>query len=423
MQRKTNKNESKRIYGSIIKLGGKRTEPFTVRLTLGYDNKGFPVYEFLDTFSNELDAELCRRDYSQNPYDIVIAHEKYSRIIAFAKLPSMVLDESKIVIEEDLSGYTFADVYKGFKELYFPAKEQIEQERLTHRKARGKLGASNAASLASAYNNSKPLHNRIYSSLTKLDFENVINNSSGKRSKLANMRNLYVKLDEYAHDKKIIHDCYAHEISIDYEAENSSRHPYTNKEIEFLWTQEDDQDVDILLTLLYSVMRIEELLSLEIANVFLDDDMMIAGIKTENGKNRRIPIHSKIKHIIEFYYNKNKDKKYLFTDEQGNKIKYDDYYRRFNQLKEEWGEDNFDQTHVIHETRHTAYSDLTRHGADETSKNLIVGHSLGTKKQNNMNDVYGHREDWELKETIELITYKTTKIVEYKNEEQLSKVN
>lgn len=417
--KKSNSNNNSKIYGSIVKLKGERAEPYAVRLTLGYDSKGFPVYEFLDTFEEELDAELCRRDYSRNPYDIFISHEKFKKIVSFAKLPSSIIDKSTIVEEDNKTGYTFKQVYDEWKELYFPTKEEIKQEELTHKKTKGKFSKSNMGNLAAAFNNSKNLHDKLYRNLRKFDFEQTINVTVGKRSKLYNMRNLYVKLDEYAYEKNIIDKCYANKVHVDCEEDNTNRHPYSYKEIEFLWTMESTQDVDIILVLLYSCMRIEELLSLEIENVFLDEEYITGGLKSLSGKNRIIPLHSKIKHIIEFYYNKNKDKKYLFTDENGNKIDYQDYYRRFLKMKKEWGENNFEQTHVIHETRHTSETELDKRGANKRCRDLIMGH-----KSKDVGDrVYNHKTIKELKETIELIFYKETMILEYKNEAELTKVN
>lgn len=417
--KKSNNYNNSKIYGSIVELKGKRSEPYAVRLVLGYDSNGFPVYEFLDTFTEELDAELCRRDYSRNPYNIVISHQKFERIISFAKLPSSVIDASTIIEEEDRTGYTFKQVYEDWKKLYFPAKDEIIREKLTHKKAKGKLSKSNMGNLAAAFNNSKKLHDKLYRNLRKVDFEQTINSTIGKRSKLYNMRNLYVKLDEYAYEKNIIDKCYANKVHVDCEEDNTNRHPYSYDEIKFLWTMQGNRDVDILLILLYSCMRIEELLSLEINNIFLDNDYIQGGLKTQSGKNRIIPIHSKIKHIIEFYYNKNKDKKYLFSDENGAKINYHDYYRRFLQMKKEWIQNNFEQTHVLHETRHTGETELDKRGANKRCRDLIMGH-----KSKDVGDrVYNHKTIEELKETIELISYKETMILEYKNEVETTKAN
>lgn len=238
----------------------------------------------------------------------------------------------------------------------------------------------------------------------------------GRRSKLYNMRNLFVKLDEYAYEKNIIDKCYANKVHIDYEEDNTNRCPYSYDEIKFLWSLEGQQDIDILLVLLYSCMRIEELLSIENANINFKEGYMLGGLKTSNGKNRVIPLHYKIIHIIKKYYNTNN--KYLFTDEFGKKIKYNDYYRRFLEFKNN-NQNNFDIAHVIHETRHTCETELDRRNANKRCRDLLMGH-----KSKDVGDrVYNHKTIEELRETIELISYKETKIFEYKNETELGKAN
>lgn len=369
------------------------------------------MYEFLDTFENELDAELCRRQYSINPYNIFIEHKKYITIKKFSDLPSMVIDKSTIVVEKDRSGYTFKQVYEEWKEIYFPTPEQIKEEEITHTKARGKLSKGNAGSLAAAFKNSKKLHDKVYSTLRKIDFEAAINETEGSRGKLYNMRNLYVKLDDYAHEKGIIDKCYADKVKVDCEEDVTNRHAFTYKEIKFLWTHQGEKDVDIILVLLYNGMRIEELLSLETAKVFLDKNYVIGGLKTKNGKNRIIPIHPKIKPIIERYYNP--ENKYVFTDENGDKIKYNDYYYSFKHLKKEWGEENFDQTHVVHEIRHTIRPEMERRGANQKCMDLIMGH----KSMDTGNRVYNSKTIQELQYTINLITYEEPKIIELKTDD------
>lgn len=223
--------------------------------------------------------------------------------------------------------------------------------------------------LAAAFNNCKILHDRIYRDLTELDFQEVINNTKGKRSKIYNIQNLCRKLDKFALRKNIIEKSYAQFIEIDIEEDETHRKPYNYEEIAFLWTLQGNLLVDILLVLLYSAFRIEELIELETVNIDLENLTMTGGLKTDNGKNRIIPLHSKILHIILKYYDKSN--KYLFVDENGNKIKYDKFYQDFLKFKEA-NKENFDSSHVIHETRHSACSEMDRHGANKKCRDLIM---------------------------------------------------
>lgn len=379
---------------------------------IGYNSKGYPEYHFLDYFEDELDAYLCIREYNNKPYDIYVDEKKYSKIIKFMKLPSKILIKTDNNINR--SGYTFKQVYEEWKEINFPTAEEIKLEEETHKKTPGKLGKSSRGCLQSAFNNSVELHDRIFSTLRRLDFQKVINTTEGSKSKKYDLQNLYHRLDEYAEEMEIVNKTYSKFVNIDVEEDETNRHVYTYDEIKFLWSMEGNFYVDILLILLYCGMRIEELLSLETKNIFFDEGYMIGGLKTEAGKNRIVPIHHKIRHIIEHYYNSKN--KYLFVDKNSKKIKYRRYYDNFTLLKEEW-KDNFDVTHVVHETRHTVNSEMDRHGANKKCRELILGHkSLDTNDR-----IYNHKEIEELKETIELITYEKTEIYEYKTQKKLSR--
>lgn len=106
--------------------------------------------------------------------------------------------------------------------------------------------------LAAAFNNCAILHDKIYADLTDLDFQEVINNTKGCRTKLYNIQNLNKKLDKFALRKKVIQTGYAQFIEIDVQEDETPRVPYSYKEVEFLWTKQGNLIADILLVLLYS---------------------------------------------------------------------------------------------------------------------------------------------------------------------------
>lgn len=407
MQRKNIVNSFK-LYGSIVKLTGKRTEPYAVRMTLGYDNKGYPIYEFLDTFSEELDAELCRRDYCKNPYNIVIEHDKFIKIIKFAKLPSSVIDKSTIIEEIDKSGYTFKQVYEEYSKIFFPTKDEIKYEQDTHKKANGKLSTDTMYVRKASYNNCSQLHNLIYKNIRTIDFQHAVNSiSDNSTKKMQRMRYLFLELDDLAEQKDIITKSYAKHVKVNELETNlvqkNTRLPFTNEEISVLWQQPSCLIRDIVLILLYTGMRIEELLFLFNKNIYLDKNYLIAGLKTSNGKNRIIPIHPIIEPIIKKYFNP--DCQFLFMDGL-DRLLYPKYRVMFNSYME-----NLELVHTSHDTRHTVESELDRKGANTVAKNLIMGH----KNKGTGEDVYTHKSIQELLETIKLLSYKDSKLLYIKN--------
>lgn len=143
-------------------------------------------------------------------------------------------------------------------------------------------------------------------------------------------------------------------------------------------------------------MRIEEMLSLKIENVHLEEEYpyVIGGLKTTAGKNRTIVLNNKILPIIKDYYEQNKNNKYLITNSNGEKYTYGMYRNNiWDKVMEE-----LNMNFTCHCTRHSCISLLHRAGADPLNIKRIVGHSNG-----NITEHYIHSTLKELSETINLI--------------------
>ena len=103
--------------------------------------------------------------------------------------------------------------------------------------------------------------------------------------------------------------------------------------------------------LLYSGARADELLAVYTANIFLDDNYFIGGLKTEAGINREIPIHPAVKHLWEKYYDPNNE--FLFMQPNGNKVDYEYYFYHFQNNFEKLHPEVSD--HTAHDARHMCY--------------------------------------------------------------------
>lgn len=354
--------------GTVIKLSGNRRKPWAVKVP-EYNNMGsFSGKQVcIGYFENRPEADLCLAEYNKG----------------------------RGIFDADKMQYTFADVFADYKREYFPTKEEQKTMRETRKKIIGKLGISNMWQISGSYKQSKTLWNRKYNELRKHDFQLVINSVKDlSGSKLNHIISFFKKMDAYAKELGIIQMGYAQFLEIIPEENKKEKNPFTTQEIEQIWDYEGYTIADIVLVLLYSCMRINELLEIEIKNVFLDENYMIGGLKTEAGKDRIIPIHHIIKPIIEKYYKKNN--KYLFTDENGNKIDYSNYRVEFNNFMEK-----LNMEHISHEARLSGRSELDRKGANKVCIDRILGHKsqgVGEKK-------YTKKTIEELIETIELITY------------------
>lgn len=112
----------------------------------------------------------------------------------------------------------------------------------------------------------------------------------------------------------------------------------------------------------------------------------MGGIKTENGKNRIIPIHNKILPFIKTRYNTNN--KYLIVNENGSPLNNHQYNTYFNKIKTKL---NLNKT--THELRHTFRTALDTAGANKRCIDLLMGH----KSQDIGERVYTHKAIEELK--------------------------
>lgn len=391
-------------YGSKIYVKDGRQNPWIARLNIGYDINGNPVTEVLGSFDDELDCILCLRSYSKEPWDIYIDKKKYNKIVKFIELPSKINIKSEKIVEIDKSNYTFKEVYEEYSKLYFPTKEEIQHEKETHQKAKGKLSTDTMYVRKSSFKDALSLHSIPYANLRTIDFQELVNQSPSPK-KAQRLKYLFIELDNYAEQKDIISKSYAKFIKkIDFQVSSQKRTVFTNEEINIIWKDKPtDQNFilvrDILLILLYNGMRIEELLFLFTDNIHLDEHYIIGGLKTDAGKGRIIPLHHLITPIIEKYYNK--DNKFLFMKDN-KRLDYSKYREWFCAYMKCLG-----MKHTTHETRHTVESELDRRNANSVTKNLIIGH----KNKGTGEDIYTHKSIQELKECIELLTYKETKMI------------
>lgn len=157
----------------------------------------------------------------------------------------------------------------------------------------------------------------------------------------------------------------------------------------------------ILIIMIKMICRMSEMLSLECANVDLKENIMRGGIKTENGKNRVIPIHPKLRPIIEAHLS---DSKYLFPIYQPkSNVAHPESPMKsaFNTCWKKYIRETLHLEHTSHECRHTFRSKLDSAGANKVAIDLIMGHKTADVGER----VYTHKTLDELKTAIEKLSY------------------
>jgi len=172
----------------------------------------------------------------------------------------------------------------------------------------------------------------------------------------------------------------------------TSKTPFSEEEIQALWKMKDMEWVDSVLYLIYSGFRISELLDLRTDAVNLEEGTVTGGTKTKAGKDRVVPIHSKVWHIVEQRVQGGSE--YLFSHD--GKRCGEERYRKF------WWEimKAANMKHTPHDCRHTFRSRLDSAGANKKCINLMMGH----KSKDVGERVYTHKTIDELKAAIELVT-------------------
>lgn len=416
--------------GSAIYLGDNRDNPWGARITIGKDINGVSIRHYIDTFKTELEALVCLENYHKAPYPLYIQENKYNRIITFPATPYplvAVKNPQQVVVEKiKKDTYTFKQLFAEFKESKMLTKEEAQLEKLYHIRPENKpFGRHYCRGMMSAFHNSKGLYDKVYKDLRASDFMKYLKESGKSKESQRQMVNLFTNLDKFALEEDIIEKGYSQFISIttsnrkeikkSKDKKVSKDKIFSYKQIEYLWNfnpksdglqekgkKEREQFIrDFWLMLLYSGCRADELLSIYTANIFLDDNYFIGGLKTEAGINREIPIHPDIKYLYEKYYNSNNE--FLFMQPNGKKIDYDYYlyhYKfNFKNLHPEVS------NHTAHDARHTLRTELKKINIKDIIINSIIGHS----NDDVGDDVYTHISIEEKLEAIKKVTYKEQK--------------
>lgn len=323
--------------GSVFKLSGKRRKPWAVRVTTGYTDEGKQKYRYLGYYENKTLAKNALAKYLADPQDVV-AQEKI----------------------------TLKDVFEAM----------IEKSKLspnTIRQYQYKFGAL------------KPLHNKEIKKITLAELEEIFEKQ--RPSTQQHMKNILSNCYLYAMKHKYVQDNVSQFLSPEKTTPQKKKIPFSSEEIKTIWkdlgTEPND---DIILILLYTGMRVNELLGIEKKNVNLDEKwLFVEQSKTKSGI-RKVPIHDKILPIIKKRYEESS--RYLI-EYRGRQVLYRNYVATY------WKFEN----HSVHETRHTFVTNFAK-VADDLTLKRIVGHANKDVTEN-----YMYRSQEELLEAINQLEY------------------
>lgn len=331
-------------YGSVYKLSGNRRKPFAARVTTGWTIDGKQEYKYIGYFSKRSEALTALAEYNQNPFDI------------------------------DRKNITFAETYELWKEQTFPD-----------------LKKSSINNYKGGFKHCAAIHNKKMRELKTVHLQAIINNSNLALETLKHDKNLMNQVFKFAIENDIVFKNYASFVKIKKEKSESIRKVFTPEEVEALW-QSDNPYAEVPLVLLYSGLRINELLTIEKKNVFLEERYMTGGLKSKAGKNRIIPIHNKIMPIIRRRFENCEN--YLFETKKKKILQYN--YFNQNYWKQLMDELNLE--HTTHDCRATFASKIDNTAANKTAVKRILGHS-----NSDITEHYIHKNIDDLLEAINLI--------------------
>jgi integrase len=276
---------------------------------------GKQQYKYIGYFENRDEALIALANFRSDPYD---------------------LDDATV---------TFAEMYEKWK-----ASKEDE------------LTKDNKYAYDGAFKNSAMLHDYKFLDIRTEHLKKCIKACQKSHATKSKMKQLWNQMYNFALENDIKVTNYSQFVKVKAEG-TIKKNIFSREELDALWTK-NSETTDIAIILLYTGMRIGELLEIEVENINLEERYMIGGLKTEAGKDRVIPIHERIVPLIEKYMQNRV--KYLFevNDEP---FKYNTFLRKWKR--------QFGNTHKMHDARKTFISWMHEKDVPIEIIRVIVGHS------------------------------------------------
>lgn len=344
--------------GCIYRLSGKRRKPYAVRKTAGWiidpdTGKSKQTYINLGTYATRSEAMKALSDYNANPYDL----------------------DSSITLKE---------LYEKWTDSYFAGKEDSSRRTIT----------SAWAYCSSIYDmRVKDLRARHIKGIMEDGFRietrgknkgNKVFATAGTKARVKSMFNLML---DYALEYELVDRNYARTFDIsedivkEKEAATRGHIIFTEEEMQVLWDNVGKvKFVDWILIQCYMGWRPQEIAKIRLDEVHLDKWYMQSGMKTDAGKQRIVPIHSKIKELVKQNYDfaLSIGSEYLLNDKGQThsgtwNLTYDKYANRFEKVIKQL---HLNENHKAHDPRKTFATRCKKAKIDEYALKAMIGHSI-----------------------------------------------
>ena len=316
-------------YGEITKVTSKPLRnPYRVRLVIARQPNGRPKYKTLAYFPSYNEAYSALVEYHKDPYNLdssIPMNELFKRWYG---------EYSKTVSKSSCRYVTSA--WKYCEEIY---AQPVNTVRTVHIKA-----------LLDSCENPK----------TAVRIKTVLN-----------------MLCDYACTYDLMSKNYARNMKLArQEIKPEKEHIiFTDDEMRTLWKNVDDWFVKLILIQCYTGWRPQEMGLIRREDVDIMRWTIKGGMKTAAGKDRLVPIHPRIRVIVEQLVREAYalESEYAFPNINGSKLTYDTYYRRFEKTIEKYG---LNTNHRAHDGRKHFVTQCKKYGVDEYAIKYMVGHRI-----------------------------------------------
>ena len=358
---KPQKKKKKRMrlppgLGSVHMIGdGKnRRKPWRARVNAGVDfnittGKATQKYITLGYYETEIEAIEALMEYRKDPYTL------------------------------EAAVCTFEEVFQMWKAKKYPD-----------------VSASGQRGYEAAFKNSERLHKLKMREIRSSHMEDIMQTTEFGHQSQVKMKSLWGQLFKYAMEHDIIQKNYADFVKVRDETPTTNKTAIPVEDRNKIWAaiEAGSQAAEIAMIYIYTGMRASELLEIKKADVDLNARIMVGGLKTAAGMNRRIPIHKSILPYVERLMQT--DGEYLvmrYDKGKPQKMSYD-YLNRsiWNPFMEHLGMKDY----TPHYGRHTCATMLREANVEEDIRKLILGHANG-----DITDRYTHHPDYMLVEAID----------------------
>lgn len=341
--------------GSVHQIndGKRRRKPWRARVPSHIEfnpetGKASQKYINIGYYETEKEAIAALFEYAKNPYTL------------------------------EASVSTFADVYEMWSKKKYPTVSKVAKYGYT-----------------SSYNHSAPIHSMKMRDIRANHLEGIMLSLEGGYQLQTKLKTFWGQMFKYALEHDIVQKDYSSFVKLRDKAPETKRTAISKKDIKKLWKEIDNgnETAEIVMIYIYTGLRATELLEATKGNINLEKRIMIAGKKTEAGRDRRIPIHRAILPLIA--KRMNGEGEYLIesvTSSKSTQVRYNTFIKKhWNVLMEQLG-----MKYTVHYTRHTFATLMREANVEEDLRKLIIGH-----KSSDITDRYTHYSDEMLLEAID----------------------